>query len=128
MSKGRIAGGFIGVSLLLAGTGAALAWRGLGGEDGRSAALGVALGFGGTLVGFLVLLANVDRSMNRFMGAYAAGMLLRLALLGGALGLALAGLGKPEPLLVAMAFTVFALLILEGAFLWIGTRGSRECP
>ena len=74
------------------------------------------------------MLANLDRSSNRFLAAYVAGFLLRLALLGAAVGVAAAGGRDPVPLLLGLAVTVFALLLFEGAVLWISTGEKRECP
>ncbi|MHC5036007.1 MAG: hypothetical protein ACYTHM_01710 [Planctomycetota bacterium] len=124
MRKGRIAAGFIGLSLLLAGGGAGIAGWALGGEAGRSAVLGVGMGWLGMFIGFVILLPNMDRSMNRFLGAYVAGLLLRLGLLGAAVGMAVAGWGSPAPLLLGMAFTVFGLLMLEGVILLAGAPRS----
>jgi hypothetical protein len=85
------------------------------------------MGWAVTMMGFLVLIWNLDRSAARFFGAYAAGFLLRVALLGAGALAAAVGWGEPAPLLLGMAFTVLSCLILEGAVLWIGTGGSLEC-
>jgi hypothetical protein len=127
MRKGRIAAGFIGISLPLSAAGAALAGWSLGGKAGGSAAAGVAAGWAVMMGGFVVLVMNLDRSANRFFGAYAVGLLLRMGVLGAATVVAVVGWGDPEPLLLGMAFTVVSCLLLEGVVLWIGTGGKLEC-
>lgn len=125
MRKGEAAAVFMVSSAALSGAGAGVAYAALDGESARSAAIGVALGWAAMAAGFLLLLSSLDGSGNRFFGAYAAGFLLRLGSVGAAFGLAWAGMGKPEPLLIATASTLLVSMGLEGVVLWAAAPGGE---
>lgn len=131
MRKRRAATVFLGTSTVLAISGAATGFL-FSGPRFTAVVLGVGMGLAATVIGFFVLLQNLERSGERFLGAWGAGVLIRFLALGVAFGLAAAQLLPAAPLLIAMGLTVFVLLVLESLVLLTaggeGNDGDRGDP
>ena len=118
MKKARSTAGFAGVSAAVCALLAGTAFAVLDSGQAFAAVAGVGIAWSSTLAGFLILLVNVDATGNRFLGAFSAGVLLRLAALGLAAGFAGFSVMPAQPLLVAIGLTFFILLAAEGAFFY----------